>query len=160
VHETSYRSMKRFADQFAVDVSSVLDVGSQDVNGSYKQLFPQAKYVGIDVAPGPNVNVVIKPGERFPFADNEFGAVISGQCLEHDPGFWMTLSEMGRVSCEWICVIAPGGGHYHAYPKDYWRFMEDAPLAWANLLGAKLIDKWRDEGTKWQDCGGIYRKSR
>src|SRR2546423_10564137 len=39
----------------------ILDLGSQDINGCYRPLFasPPWKYVGVDLAPGPNVDVVL-----------------------------------------------------------------------------------------------------
>jgi len=38
---------------------TILDVGSYDVNGTVKKIFPLNKYLGIDLAKGPNVDMVL-----------------------------------------------------------------------------------------------------
>ena len=38
---------------------TILDIGSYDVNGTVKKIFPLNKYLGIDLAKGPNVDVVL-----------------------------------------------------------------------------------------------------
>jgi len=54
--------MKWFVENFAPPslngVASVLDVGSYDVNGCYKNLFTDVgyNYTGLDMAKGPNVD--------------------------------------------------------------------------------------------------------
>ncbi len=65
---------------------SVLDVGSHDVNGSYKSLFSETdfKYTGLDMADGPNVDIV--PENTYSWKeieDNSYDVVISEQALEH-----------------------------------------------------------------------------
>lgn len=62
---------------------SVLEAGSRDVNGSVRGLFPHARWVGVDIAPGPGVDVVAD------FADYQHpepvDLVISTEVLEHTP---------------------------------------------------------------------------
>lgn len=155
MHRTSLKSMRKFAKQ-RLGIESVLEIGSR-LAPQYRKLFPGIRYVGADVLPGRNVDVVVVAGEPLPFADGEFDAVISGQSLEHDPRFWITLPEMGRVAGRWACVIAPGTSKLHARP-DYWRFMHDAQDVWAELLGMELAERWWDENGAPNDCGGIFRK--
>ena len=64
---------------------SVLDVGSQDINGNNRYLFKNYKYTGIDVGPGNNVDIVT-PGHLFR-SENLFDFIISTECFEHDK-FW------------------------------------------------------------------------
>jgi len=155
MHSTSLQSMRnRFSTRFKV--SSVLEIGSRNAT-QYRELFPDARYVGVDLAPGRNVDQVVVAGDPLPFADGEFDAVISGQSLEHDLRFWITLAEMGRVSSKYAVVIAPGTSKLHARP-DYWRFMHDAQDVWAELLGMEIIERWRDENDRASDCGGIFGK--
>jgi hypothetical protein len=53
--------------------------------------------------------------------------------LEHDPAFWKTLAEMKRVLKGHIVIGVPAFVEQsrsvlqvHRYPKDYYRFGEDA----------------------------------
>jgi len=119
---------------------SVLDVGSCDVNGCYRPLFPPEafRYTGLDVAPGPNVDLVPAHAYRWPeLADNAFDAVISGQALEHAEFFWKILEEMGRVIKPGglLCVSLPWGYGFHRYPVDCYRFAADGMVALARYIG-------------------------
>ena len=38
---------------------TILDVGSYDLNGSVKKYFKSNNYLGVDIYPGPNVDIVI-----------------------------------------------------------------------------------------------------
>lgn len=60
----------------------VLDVGSLDINGSNRELFTDAQYVGVDIAPGKNVDVV-GPIHELEISDR-FDVVVSTECFEHD----------------------------------------------------------------------------
>ena len=69
----------------------VLDLGSQDINGSYRPLFavPPWKYVGVDLAAGPNVDVVLADPYDWREIDPESADVIvAGQTFEHTEFFW------------------------------------------------------------------------
>jgi SAM-dependent methyltransferase len=98
-----------------------LDVGAFDVNGNIRDLFPD--YTGLDMRPGPNVDVVA-PGNALPFPDDAFDVVTCLETLEHDRDPFGTVREMRRV-------LKPGGAlvltvpsisfHRHEYPADYWR---------------------------------------
>lgn len=107
----------------------VLDVGAYDVNGTYRPLVEWRgwNYTGLDVAAGPNVDVVAADPYRFPFGDGEFDVVISGSTMEHVEAIWLWVPELARV-------LRPGGllvivTHWqfieHRYPVDCWRIMPD-----------------------------------
>lgn len=60
---------------------SVLELGGRDVNGSVRPYFPGAKYVSVDITPGPGVDVVAdattyRGAERY-------DAVVCCETLEH-----------------------------------------------------------------------------
>lgn len=140
MHKSSILRMKWFVDQYASKLPRkevrVLDVGSYDVNGSYKHLFADAKYLytGMDIAAGPNVDIVqTNPYDWSAIPTESFDVVISGQAFEHIEFFWITMSEMTRVLKKdgLICVIAPNGFKEHRYPVDCWRFFSDGMLSLA-----------------------------
>ena len=157
--------MERFAREYAFPLSHslqrplcVLEVGSRDINGSYRPIFDDervvAQYVGIDVTDGPGVNFVVEP-HHWSFKIGYFDVIICGQTLEHDPKFWLTLEQI-RNSAKpgtLACIIAPGCGPQHN-PPDYYRFLPHAPKVWAELLGAELLESWWDEKSPHCDCRG------
>jgi len=75
--------------------SSVLDIGSLDINGNNRYLFSGGTYIGVDVGKGKNVDVVSLGHEYRP--DQVFDLVISTECLEHDPHWALTLMNMARL---------------------------------------------------------------
>lgn len=80
---------------------SVLDIGSQDVNGNNKIYFTNIKkYVGVDISPGKNVDVVCA-GHEYD-TDYRFDVVCSTECFEHDPFWDKTINNMYRL-------LKPGG---------------------------------------------------
>jgi SAM-dependent methyltransferase len=117
----------------------VLDVGGQDINGSLRSFFESAgmKYICLDMVEHHSVDIVVKPGDPFPFQDGTIDLVVSTSCFEHDPCFWMTFREIARVVKEggFIYVNAPSNGPYHGYPGDNWRFYGDAGQALAHWSG-------------------------
>jgi SAM-dependent methyltransferase len=76
----------------------VLEIGSGDVNGSCRGLFPAAaEYVGCDVAAGPGVDVVCA-AEDLRFPDASFDVVFSTETLEHDETYADTLRTAVRLA--------------------------------------------------------------
>lgn len=146
----------------------VIDIGSYDVNGSYRTLFdaPGWQYTGIDLEAGPGVDVVLTSPYRLPFGDASVDLVISGQAFEHVEFFWMTWLEMVRVLKPGgrIFLIAPSRGPEHRYPQDCWRFYPDGYRALAKFGRCELVEvstDWEphpDPGSgPWGDTVGVFR---
>lgn len=118
---------------------SVLDVGSYDVNGTLRPLCMELglAYTGLDLSPGPNVDVVSPDPYRFPFDDGSFDIVLSASTMEHVEYIWLWVPELARV-------LRPGGllaitthtsWPLHRYPLDCWRIMPDGMTALFDLAG-------------------------
>jgi len=74
----------------------VLDVGCGQQ--PYRPLLRAAReYVGADVAAGPTVDVVIKPGTPWPVADQQFDAVLMTQVLEYVDDVPALVADLRRV---------------------------------------------------------------
>ena len=87
----------------------VLEVGSYSVNGTIRDLYPAAEYVGVDLVNGPCVDVV-GYGHELSFPDGYFDVTLSGECFEHDPYWSATFENMVRMT-------RPGGlSPSHARP--------------------------------------------
>jgi SAM-dependent methyltransferase len=145
MHDTAFASGSLFGMLYGKENCKVLDVGGQDVNGSLRQSYQINKmnYTSLDIEEHPSVDVVMKPGDPFPFEDESFDLIVSTSCFEHDPCFWMTFREMCRVikKSGYIYVNAPSNGMYHTFPGDNWRFYSDAGQALAYWSGKELDGK-------------------
>ena len=70
---------------------SVADFGSMDLNGSLKDIFVDSTYVGVDIRPGKNVDVISKAHE---YHSEPLDTVVSGEMLEHDEHWMASLFNM------------------------------------------------------------------
>ena len=145
MHPSAYQLGRMlFEVYWRAGFSRVLDIGSLDVNGSLRDFRPVgAEYVGIDLEPGNGVDLVLPDPYAYPFADGSFDMVVSTSCFEHDPMFWLTFLEAGRVLAPGgvLYINAPSSGSYHTHPWDNWRFYPDASHAlelWAARSGMAL----------------------
>ena len=85
MHPTSMATMKKFVEDYNLkDNCVVMDIGSYDTNGSYRELFVGSStvYIGVDIIPGPNVDMIIDSVEWHTLT-LDIDAIISGQTLEH-----------------------------------------------------------------------------
>ncbi|GAB4143376.1 MAG: hypothetical protein Tsb009_14450 [Planctomycetaceae bacterium] len=80
----------------------VLEIGSRNINGSLRELFSNSeKYVGVDVEPGPDVDIVCL-GHEYAALPESFDVVCSAEAFEHDPYASRTIHQMLRY-------LRPGG---------------------------------------------------
>jgi len=147
----------------------VVDIGSYDVNGSYKPIFGSnnIKYIGIDMQEGPNVDIVLKSHYKFPIRSDSIDLVISGQTFEHVEFFWLTWIEMVRITKPggMIFLIAPSRGPEHRYPQDCWRFYPDGYRALAKYGNVEILEVTTDweshpseDSGPWGDTVGAFQK--
>ena len=146
MHKSSMLRMQWFANKYIGDQKylNVLDVGSYDVNGCYREIFEEkdCNYTGLDMEKGPNVDIVPQSSYIWEEIENDkYDIVISGQALEHIEFFWVTLEEIVRTTKEGglICIIAPNGFKEHRYPVDCWRFFTDGMVALARYFELEVI---------------------
>ncbi len=157
MHKSSYLRMEYIVRQYEQiwikekQKVNVLDIGSYDVNGTYRTIFnaPVYQYTGMDMSPGPNVDIV--PGDIYQWneiADETFDVVISGQVFEHIEYPWLTIKEIARVlkPSGFCIVIAPSSGMEHKAPKDCYRYYAD---------GLSALAKWADFKVLHVSVGGV-----
>lgn len=172
MHLSSYQHMEDLVSRYlrAGEPLSVLDIGSYDVNGSYRTLFvdPRWSYVGVDLEAGPGVDTVLTSPYHLPVASGSVDLVISGQAFEHVEYFWLSWLEMLRVLKPggMVFLIAPSRGPEHRYPQDCWRFYPDGYRALARYGQCELVevttdwDPHPDPGSApWGDTVGVFRKT-
>lgn len=154
--------MRRCVDWYGPEAAGhIVDLGAMDVNGSYRQLFGKdSGFVGVDLEPGPGVDVVLTDVYHLPFEDSSVDLVLSGQMLEHCGQFWRVFTEIARIlKPEGMAfMIAPSGGPVHRYPVDCYRFYPDSFQALADWSGLRLVHSWTDERGPWRDIVGVFQK--
>ena len=166
MHWTSMDQMKKLVNTYIEDAATlnIIDVGSYDVNGSYKNLFnkPGYTYRGVDLEAGPNVDIVLTSPYLFPLEDNSVDLVISGQALEHIEFFWLTWMEIVRIVRPGghIFIIAPCQFQEHKYPVDCWRFYSDGFKALGKYANVEVLEAFTAPGCNpgQSDCVGAFRK--
>lgn len=139
------RLCAQYLDHRRQEALTILDIGSQDINGVYRPIFenPVWNYQGVDRVPGKNVDIILQSRYRWNEIDsNSADVTISGQALEHIEFFWITMLEIGRVLKPGGlgCVIAPSAGPEHRYPYDCWRFYPDGLVAMTKFAGLIVIE--------------------
>jgi hypothetical protein len=144
--------MERLLDKYAKGAKTVLDVGSFNVNGTYREMCIARgmKYTGLDVSTGPNVDVV--QSRRVWTEMPRFDLVISGQCLEHCLRPWEVVSQIAKVADRCI-LIAPFAWPVHGHPVDCFRFVPDGMRSMLNDAGFLCLEAAIPPKT--HDCYGI-----
>ena len=79
----------------------MLEIGSLNINGSVRDFFTANKYIGVDLAAGPGVDV-IGEGQKLDYEDNSFDVAVSAECFEHNPYWAETFSNMHRMSSKYV----------------------------------------------------------
>lgn len=130
MHDTQRRILKEKSEKYFTDRNlKVYDIGSYDVNGSIKDeiLNLGYNYIGVDISPGKNVDIVISKEDWSPLEDNSLSYIVSGSCLEHveAPWEWARLL-FKKTSANGICVVhIPFAIKEHRYPVDCYRILPD-----------------------------------
>lgn len=110
------------------DVERILEVGSYNVNGTVRHDFAPEEYIGIDIAEGPCVDIVMSSHRlQRRFGWDAFDLVLCLEMLEHDRAPWTTVREMLKV-CRpggYVCATARGNGFGEHNNPDCYRFMEE-----------------------------------
>lgn len=130
----------------------VLEVGSQDINGSIRPMFPQAShYLGIDLGDADGVDWVV-PGELIELPDGWADVVVSTECFEHCQRWDQVLRNMLRICRNGgllILTCASAGRATHGtldsedwcspFTQEYYR-----NLSFENLNQKVPFDDWFD----------------
>jgi SAM-dependent methyltransferase len=174
VHISSYTHAKDLVQRYLTPMQTqslhIFDIGSYDVNGSYKDLFLNEhwNYTGIDMRAGPNVDKVMTNPYKLPISTHQADVLVSGQAFEHIEYFWLSWLDMVRATKPggYIFLIAPSRGPEHRFPVDCWRFYPDAYRALARLGNMQLQEVTTDwepsehtDSAAWGDTVGVFKKS-
>lgn len=115
----------------------IYEFGSYQIEGqeelaNLRGLFPNKKYIGCDMFPGPGVDQVLNL-HRIDLPDETAGTVLCLDTLEHVEYPHTALLECFRIlKPDGLCAISSVMNFpIHYYPNDYWRF---TPSGFGSLL--------------------------
>lgn len=166
MHNSSLTEMEKFFKNYVYPIyqshDHILDVGSLDVNGSYKQILQTQylhSYIGLDLNSGKNVDIIATSLYEYPLKNNSMKFVISGQCIEHVQDLHKWIKEISRVTMlnGLICIIGPTSWNEHRHPVDCWRILPDGMEFLFNLAGIKPLEIYHNSPQ--HDCVGIGIKT-
>lgn len=116
---------------------SVLEIGSrsavnQEDISNLRPLLPNAKYIGVDMQSGTNVDVVAD-ATKLPFKNHSFELVLCLETMEHAIDPVGIAKEIERVVKKNGAVIISSQQNFpiHMHPSDYFRY---TPYGLATLL--------------------------
>jgi hypothetical protein len=129
--------VERFATKEAIDI---LDIGGRNVNGTPREMFPNARYTVVDIRTGENVDIVADAATWTP--GRRWDLVLSTECFEHTP-HWEAICVTAYKACEpggriVITCAGPGRTPHSAFveaglqPGEFYKNVE--PIALNNAL--------------------------
>ncbi len=117
----------------------LLDLGCG--GGPYRELFGHvSSYVGLDIAPAPNVDVA-GDAQVLPFINNCFDSVVCNEVLEHVPEPARVMSEVARVLAPggFLLLTTPQTWGLHHEPHDYYRYTPYGLRFQAEQAGLEVV---------------------
>jgi 2-polyprenyl-3-methyl-5-hydroxy-6-metoxy-1,4-benzoquinol methylase len=167
MHENSMRLVKKHLDRFPTIYTppsiKVLDVGSYDMNGSYRELIRSLgyQYTGLDIRPGPNVDIVSTAPLAWPIENQTYHIVICGNMLHSVDDLRTWSFEVTRVLKEGGLLIVVAGtwnkGPTSKTPGDYWRIMPDGLEYLFRQTYTMEIESIRIETSEMDVCGSAFK---
>ena len=103
MHKEQITYLNKMKEKFpeAFRNRKVLDIGSFNVNGNEKPWFDDCDFIGLDLLPGPGVDVAC-PANEYDAPDCTFDTIISCECWEHNPYYKESIMNAIRM-------LKPGG---------------------------------------------------
>lgn len=142
----------------------IFEFGSLQVEDSgaeinIREFFPNQRYIGCDMRPGPGVDRVEDLG-GLTLSDGEAPTIICLDTLEHCFEARKAVDEMVRVLAPGglLIVAVPMNFRVHNYPADYWRFTPGCIERLLSPLDATLT-VWQGEDKHPHTVLGIGCKS-
>jgi len=158
--QTSMDIMKEAVEKYGMNTGTVIDIGSYDVNGTYRELFTEGKYIGVDIQSGPNVDMFIESNEWDKLKNVD--AVISGQTLEHVTDIPRLMNSIYDVLKPQglLCIIVPSAGPPHDYPTWVGNFSEERLSKIITESGFEILETTMSDVEPWHLLCCVAKKSK
>lgn len=142
MHPAAFEWVARYATGDPLDI---LDIGGRNINGTCRSLFPNARYVAMDLLDGPGVDVVADAVTWLP--DRQYDRVICAEVFEHTeswPAILKTAFEALRPGGDIVVTCAGPGRAPHSALDGTWCLQ---PGEWyANVSPESLRDALKATG--------------
>lgn len=174
MHPTALQNCQHFFETYGDAIqkntpnAKVVEIGSQDVNGSLRTYCPASfEYTGVDFVAGKGVDLILDDPYKLPFEDESVDVMLSSSCFEHSEMFWLLYLEIMRTLKPGglFYMNVPSNGEFHRWPVDCWRFYPDsgrALITWAkrNGMKAELLESYTSTqiGDQWNDFVAVFVK--
>jgi len=155
MHSAAFEFVGRYATD---EPLRVIEIGSRDLNGTVRPHFPAANWIGLDLNPGPCVDVVCDALDYVPA--NPVDLVICCEVFEHTPNWGAIIAHAATwiVSGGRMLITAAGPGrephsaadggalrpgeHYENLTED--RLAEELHFAGFEEIETSGNQHWRD----------------
>lgn len=156
------------ANHGTVESVSVLDIGGRDINGTVRDLFPNATYTALDILPGDGVDIVADAATWTP--DSAYDLVVCCEVFEHT-AVWP------QICATAFAALAPGGrfvvtcagpgraahsaidGEFRLHPGEHYENVSAEELARV-LADCGFVDITTDQRTGPCDTRAVAWKAR
>jgi len=125
----------KFLTADVVAGKAIVDVGSYNVNGSLHSIVDPlvpASYLGVDIEPGPDVDVTLDGADLYKTYGQVFDVVLCASCLEHCKDWravWASITQALKPGGHLLISVPTAVFPPHDYRGDYWRFNKAIILA-------------------------------
>ena len=136
--------------KFDFEGSTILEVGSKEVVGKslLKKKIKKAKYIGLDIQEGKNVNIVTDAHEMSKVLDkNSINCVYSSSVFEHLYAPWLVAEEISKIlKLEgYVCIETHFTYQAHERPFNFFNFSDlGLKVLFNPNLGFECIDSGLD----------------
>lgn len=131
---------RKIVDALDLDPKFVLDLGGRDNNGTFRDFFPSASFMVVDVEPGPDVNVVADAAEYEPL--KIYSVALCTEVFEHTSKWPQIIRTMSKALLpSGVAIITAGtdprrphgalDGHYLEPGEEYYENVDPVQLRWA-----------------------------
>lgn len=103
MHPEAREGLRRMIEASGIDTAyqfNVLDLGGRDINGGIRDLIPGAKWFGVDIEPGPGVDLVHDCTTWWPHDFPRFDLVVCTEVLEHVQKWRQLLAVCGQAMAD------------------------------------------------------------
>lgn len=94
MHSEAFEYVERFRSNAELDV---LDIGGRNVNGTVRDLFPNADYTALDILPGEGVDIVANAATWSP--DRTYDLIVCTEVFEHTEE-WSQILKVAAAACK------------------------------------------------------------
>lgn len=123
-------------------IDCVVEIGSRDVNGNIRHLFPfPTTFVGVDIVGGRGVDVVADATLPLPLSNYDFELAICAEVFEHVPSWRKILANVADLGVEVMIVTAACAPRAPHSAKDGHLLGDDETEYYANVDPDELRDE-------------------